>query len=334
MKATMAWRCRACDGFHGNTTYHGFVGYPFDYRVTLGFGSITGGLDHVNPVIRLPLERRLAWGFRIARIIGQTKDIYTDMGDDADINTLTVEQSLALIQDHNRPGIVKPEISNDVEFKINSNFIRELRLKIFTGTIDVDAHEHVRRVLEIVDLFHFPGVTHDAVMLRVFPITLKGRALSWKKRLPAGVINTWDLLEKEFIWQYCSPFKTAMKFEEIHNFKQEIDETLYHAWERYSDLIYRCLQHDLNCQQKVHIFYTRLDISTRRMLDSKGFITLMTPTQALISIQVMADHSHNWYDETTTKEQINDSPDNIDVVQESFKEAHPTKECPFRKRTK
>ncbi|GJZ95733.1 hypothetical protein Tco_0668067 [Tanacetum coccineum] len=29
----------------------------FDYRVTLGFGSIAGGLDHVNPVIRLPLKR-------------------------------------------------------------------------------------------------------------------------------------------------------------------------------------------------------------------------------------------------------------------------------------
>ncbi|GKA00383.1 ribonuclease H-like domain-containing protein [Tanacetum coccineum] len=110
--------------------------------------------------------------------------------------------------------------------------MRELRRKIFAGTDDEDAHEHVRRVLEIVDLFHFPGVTHDAVMLRVFPITLKGLALGWKKRLPAGVINTWDLLEKEFIWQYCSPFKTAKKLEEICNFKQEIDETLYHAWER------------------------------------------------------------------------------------------------------
>nr|GFA44945.1 hypothetical protein [Tanacetum cinerariifolium] len=34
---------------------HGFVGYPFEYHVTLGFGSIAGGLDHVNFVIRLPL---------------------------------------------------------------------------------------------------------------------------------------------------------------------------------------------------------------------------------------------------------------------------------------
>ncbi|GJZ06475.1 ribonuclease H-like domain-containing protein [Tanacetum coccineum] len=177
---------------------------------------------------------------------------------------LTIEKYLALIRDDIRPGVVKPEIGNGVKFKINSNFMRELRHKNFAGTDDEDAYEHVQRVFEIIDLFHFPGVTHDAVMLRVFPITLKGRAMRWKKRLPAGVINTWDLLEKEFIWKYCSPCKTAKKLEEICNFKQEIDETL--------------------------------------MLDSRGFITLMTPTQALISIQVMADHSHNWYDETTTKE--------------------------------
>ncbi|GKA17121.1 hypothetical protein Tco_0696958, partial [Tanacetum coccineum] len=43
---------------------HGFAGYPFDYRVTLGFGSIAGGLDLVNPVTRLPLEHG------ISRVLG------------------------------------------------------------------------------------------------------------------------------------------------------------------------------------------------------------------------------------------------------------------------
>ncbi|GJY48375.1 hypothetical protein Tco_0438331 [Tanacetum coccineum] len=33
------------------------------------------------------------------------------------------------------------------------------------------------------------------------------------------------------------------------------------------------------------------------MLGSKGFIPLMTPAQAFKSIQVMTEHSHNWYDE-------------------------------------
>ncbi|GKA11707.1 oligopeptide transporter [Tanacetum coccineum] len=128
-----------------------------------------------------------------------------------------MEQYLALIQDNIRPGVVKPEISDDVKFEINSNFMRELRRKPFKGTDDEDVYEHVRRVLEIVDLFHFPSVTHDAVMLRVFPITLTGPALRWKNRLSAESITTWDLFEKAFIWRYCSPFKTAKKLKEIQD---------------------------------------------------------------------------------------------------------------------
>ncbi|GKC94266.1 hypothetical protein Tco_1159708, partial [Tanacetum coccineum] len=125
------------------------------------------------------------------------------MRDDVDISTLIIEQFLALIRDKIRPSVVKPKIGNDIEFKINSNFMRELRRKLFAGIDDDDAYEHVRRVLEIVDLFHFPSVTHDAIMLR-------------------------DLLEKAFIRQYCPPFKTAKRLEEICNFKQEMYETLTH----------------------------------------------------------------------------------------------------------
>ncbi|GKF44202.1 hypothetical protein Tco_0130754 [Tanacetum coccineum] len=89
--------------------------------------------------------------------------------------------------------------------------------------------------------------------------------------------------------------------------------------------------HDLNYQQKVHIFYTGLDISTLKILDSNGFIPLMTPTQALELIQVMADHSHDWYDETTTRERINDVLDNVDAIHKSFKMKHLTKEYPIKK---
>ncbi|GKE24610.1 retrotransposon ORF1 [Tanacetum coccineum] len=118
--------------------------------------------------------------------------------------------------------------------------MRELTRKLFKGIDDEDVHKHVRRVLEITDRFHFPSITHDVVMLRVFPITLKGTSLRWINRLSAGLVTTWDLLEKAFIRQYCIPLKIAKKLEEIRNFKQEVDEPLYHAWERYSNLLYRC----------------------------------------------------------------------------------------------
>nr|GEV62490.1 hypothetical protein [Tanacetum cinerariifolium] len=139
--------------------------------------------------------------------------------DDVDINTLTIEQYLAWVQDDTRPGVVKHKNGNDVEFEINSNFMRELRRKFFKDTDDKDAHEHVRRVLEIVDLFHFLGVTHDTVMLRVFSITFKGPALRWINRLSAGSITTWDLLEKAFIRKYCPHFKTAKKLERNPQFQ-------------------------------------------------------------------------------------------------------------------
>ncbi|GJS78997.1 hypothetical protein Tco_0728878 [Tanacetum coccineum] len=130
-----------------------------DYRVILGFGAVAGELK-------------------------------IDMEDDVDISALTIEQYIALIPDDIKPGIVNPKISDDVEFEINANFMRELRRKLFVGTDDEDAYKHVHTVLEIMDLFHFLDVTHDSIILRVFPITLKGQALRWNDRLPAGLITT------------------------------------------------------------------------------------------------------------------------------------------------
>ncbi|GKA79989.1 hypothetical protein Tco_0786585 [Tanacetum coccineum] len=57
--------------------------------------------------------------------------------------------------------------------------MRELREDTFLGNKNNDAYEHVERILDIISLFNIPGVTHDAVMLRVFPISLTGAAKRW-----------------------------------------------------------------------------------------------------------------------------------------------------------
>ncbi|GJT66721.1 hypothetical protein Tco_1018201 [Tanacetum coccineum] len=168
-------------------------------------------MDFLDDALKLVLALYIA-----AMVFGECTQIVGDVGrrvcsasfivnmeDDANINTLTIEQYLAWVQDDIRPGVVKPKIRNNIDFEINRNFIRELRRKLFKGIDDEDAHEHVRRVLEIADVFHFNGVTHDAVILKVFPITLKGPALRWIARLLAGLVTTWDLLKKAFIKKYC-----------------------------------------------------------------------------------------------------------------------------------
>ncbi|GKD02812.1 hypothetical protein Tco_1177786, partial [Tanacetum coccineum] len=142
-----------------------------------------------------------------------------------------MEQYLALTHENQAPGVVKLEIGGNVNFEIKSHFMRELREDTFSGNKNDDAHEHVERILDIVNLLNIPAFSHDAVMLRVFPITLIGAAKRWVDKLPPGTINTWDMLKKAFIQRYCLPSKMAKQLEEIHNFKQETDETLYQAWE-------------------------------------------------------------------------------------------------------
>ncbi|GJU22379.1 hypothetical protein Tco_1155721 [Tanacetum coccineum] len=197
---------------------------------------------------------------------------------EVDIDALTMEQYLALTRGNQAWGMVKPSIRNNVNFEIKSQFMRKLREGTFLGNKNDEAHEHVEMVLDIVSLFNIPGVTHDAVMLCVFLITLIGATRRWFDMIPSGTINTWDLLGKAFIQRHCSLSKTAKQLEENHNFKQEGDDTLYQAWERYNDLLYKCHTHDLN--------------------EQKGPIPSMKPARTLESIQTLADHTQKWHDES------------------------------------
>ncbi|GKB76211.1 RNA-directed DNA polymerase, eukaryota, reverse transcriptase zinc-binding domain protein [Tanacetum coccineum] len=173
--------------------------------------------------------------------------------------------------------------------------MKELREDTFSGNKNDDAREHVERILDIVNLFNIPGFTHDAVMLRVFLITLTRAAKRWVDRLPPGMINTWDLLKKAFI-------------------------------QRYNDLLYKFPPHYLNRYQKVNIFYKGLDTMARQLLDLQGPIPNKTPAQALVAIQTIDDHSQKRHDESTSKKVSNGY--------ETYRGSHLDKECPLREEVK
>nr|GFB88262.1 hypothetical protein [Tanacetum cinerariifolium] len=102
-----------------------------------------------------------------------------------DINTLTMKQYMAFTCGNQGKGVAKPEIGNNVNFEIKGQFIREMGESTFYGNKNDDAHEYVERVLDIVSFFSILGVSHDVVMLRVFPITLTEAAKRWIDRLPS-----------------------------------------------------------------------------------------------------------------------------------------------------
>ena len=75
---------------------------------------------------------------------------------DVDIDTLTVEEYLALTRDEQGPGLVRPAIGAEVHFEIKNQFIRELWKDPFSGAKTEDAHKHIKNVLYIVSLLNIP----------------------------------------------------------------------------------------------------------------------------------------------------------------------------------
>ncbi|GKE58110.1 retrotransposon protein, partial [Tanacetum coccineum] len=113
--------------------------------------------------------------------------------------------------------------------KEEGQFLKELRDNTFSGMEHEDANEHIEKVLEIVDLFHIPKVTQDQIMLQAFLVSLLGAASRWLKNQPSGSITTWEILKTKFLNKYYPPARTAKKMEEINNFQQEADESLFQA---------------------------------------------------------------------------------------------------------
>nr|GEU41544.1 hypothetical protein [Tanacetum cinerariifolium] len=65
-------------------------------------------------------------------------------------------------------GVARPKIGDKTHFELKGQFPKELRENTFSRLEHEDAHEHIEKVLEIVDLFHIredhtPYQTHSTV---------------------------------------------------------------------------------------------------------------------------------------------------------------------------
>ncbi|GJY71409.1 hypothetical protein Tco_0475112 [Tanacetum coccineum] len=81
-------------------------------------------------------------------------------------------------------GVARPKIEDNDNFELKGQFLKELWTNTFSGSDHEDANEHIKKVLEIVDLFHIPYITTKQVMLRAFPMSLTGAASRWLRNEP------------------------------------------------------------------------------------------------------------------------------------------------------
>ncbi|GKC00816.1 hypothetical protein Tco_0986952 [Tanacetum coccineum] len=226
--------------------------------------------------------------------------------------TETMEQYMRKTRGDYGSGVTRPTINQDTHFELKVQFLKELRDNTFSGSEHEDANKHIEKVLDIVYVFHILKVTQ---MLGAFLVSLTGAASRWLRNQPSGSITTWEILKTKFLNKYCPPARTAKKMEEINNFQQEPDESLFRAWERFKELLMKCPQHYLTDMQEVILFYNGLDVPTRQILDSKGAIPSKTAADAKIAIQEMAEYSQKWHNGTSSRTRGTETSDGLAAIQ-------------------
>ncbi|GKE73218.1 hypothetical protein Tco_1535259 [Tanacetum coccineum] len=73
-------------------------------------------------------------------------------------------------------------------------------------------------------------------------------------------------------------------------------------------------QHYLTKMQEVILFYNRLDVPTRQILDSRGVVPTKTAADAKTAIQEMAEYSQKWHNGTSRGRSIETS-DGLAAIQ-------------------
>ncbi|GJR61982.1 sieve element occlusion B-like protein [Tanacetum coccineum] len=124
-------------------------------------------------------------------------DLFSDIQEHSTIEIMTeiMEQHMSKTRGNYGSGVVRPKINDKTHFELKGYYLKELRENTFSGSKHEDANEHIKKVLEIFDLFHIPEVTQDQVMLRVFHMSLTGAASRWLRNEPPEVILFYNGLD-------------------------------------------------------------------------------------------------------------------------------------------
>ncbi|XP_062075610.1 uncharacterized protein LOC133779698 [Humulus lupulus] len=131
-----------------------------------------------------------------------------------------------------------------------------------------DLHLHLQLFIEVSDSFKLPRVIEDALRLKLFPYSLRDRARAWLNSFPSDSVTTWQELAERFLMKYFPPTKNAKLRNEITSFQQLDEESLYEAWERFKELLRKCLHHGIPHCIQMETFYNGLNAHTRMVVDA------------------------------------------------------------------
>nr|GFA57891.1 reverse transcriptase domain-containing protein [Tanacetum cinerariifolium] len=140
-----------------------------------------------------------------------------------------------------RGGPIAPIAIQAMNFGLKNDMIQQVQNSCqFYGIPGDDANKHLDKFLHITQSIKVNGVTDDALHLYLFPHSLTHHATAWFDCLPRNSITTDEEMVKMFLGKYFPPSMVTKLRNEITNFHQRPDESLFKAWEHYKLSIDHC----------------------------------------------------------------------------------------------
>nr|GEW99572.1 hypothetical protein [Tanacetum cinerariifolium] len=164
----------------------------------------------------------------------------------------------------------------ETNFGLKSDMIQQAQNSCqFHGLSGDDANKHLDKFLHVTQSIKVNGVTDDALCLYVFPHSLTHHATAWFDRLPRNSINTFEQMAKMFLDKYFPQSMVTKLKNEITNFRQRPDESLFESWERYKLSIDRCPNHNMLPVTQIDTLYNGLTLRHRDTINAAAGGTFM-----------------------------------------------------------
>ena len=181
-------------------------------------------------------------------------------------------------------------------FKLKVVILQMLQNILFHGFPSENPNMHLTNFIEVCDTIKYNGVIEEALILRLFPLSLGDRAKHWLTSQPLNSITSWNDLVYKFLKNLFLPAKIAQLVQEINTFRQLEGENLAEAWKRFHEMLRRCPHHKLTRWMQVHTFYNSLRDVTRTVIDAstEGALMKKTTDQAYEILEDDATNTNQW----------------------------------------
>nr|GEW81478.1 reverse transcriptase domain-containing protein [Tanacetum cinerariifolium] len=196
-----------------------------------------------------------------------------------------------------RGGPIASIAIQETNFGLKNDMIQQVHNSCqFHGLLGDDANKHLDKFLHVTQSIKVNGVIDDALRLYLFPHSLTHHATAWFDRFPRNSINTFEQMAKMFLGKYFSPFMVTKLRNEITNFRQRPDESLFKAWERYKLSIDQYLHHNMLLVTQIDTFYNGLTLRHRDTINAAAGGTFMKkrPEKCYDQIENMTAHHNDW----------------------------------------